>query len=109
MKLRGLMGLVSLAFLAVLLAGTPATASEDQMPPAAITCMGCHGIPGYFNVYPTYNVPRLGGQHAEYLVAALKAYRLGQRSHPTMGAQANTLSDQDIADIAAFFSKNKGP
>jgi cytochrome c553 len=70
----------------------------------AIPCMGCHAIPGYSNVYPTYHVPRVGGQQAEYIVAALKAYRTMERSHPTMQAQAASLSDQDMADIAAFFS-----
>ncbi len=70
----------------------------------AIPCMGCHAIPGYSNVYPTYHVPRVGGQHPEYIVAALKAYKSLQRSHPTMQAQASSLSDQDIADIAAYFS-----
>lgn len=66
------------------------------------TCMGCHGIPGYTNAYPTYRVPKLGGQGADYLAAALKAYRSGERPHATMRAQAANLSDQDIADIAAF-------
>ena len=70
----------------------------------AIPCMGCHAIPGYSNVYPTYHVPRVGGQHAEYIVAALKAYKARQRSHPTMQAQASSLSEDDMNDIAAFFS-----
>ena len=70
----------------------------------ASTCMGCHGVPSYMNVYPTYHVPKLGGQHAEYLVAALEAYRDGTRKHSTMQAQAATLSDQDMADIAAYFA-----
>ncbi len=69
----------------------------------AIPCMGCHGIPGYFNVYPTYHVPRVGGQHAAYIVEALKAYKSGARNHKTMGAQAASLSDQDMADIAVYF------
>ena len=68
------------------------------------TCAGCHGIPNYNNVYPTYRVPKLGGQNADYIIAALKEYKDGSRSHPTMHAQASTLSDQDIADIAAFLS-----
>ncbi len=71
----------------------------------AFTCMGCHGIPGYNNVYPTYHVPKLGGQHADYIVAALQAYKAGQRNHSTMRAQAGTLSDQDMQDIAAFFEQ----
>lgn len=68
------------------------------------TCLGCHGIPGYKNTYPTYSVPRVGGQHPDYVVAALKAYKSGERSHKTMSAQAASLSDQDMADIAAFLS-----
>ena len=71
----------------------------------ANTCMGCHGIPNYNNAYPTYRVPRLGGQHPEYIVAALKEYREGKRPHPTMHAQALSLSDQDVEDIAAYLAK----
>lgn len=71
----------------------------------ANTCMGCHGIPNYNNAYPTYRVPRLGGQHPEYIVAALKEYRSNNRPHPTMRAQASSLSDQDIDDIAAYLAK----
>jgi len=74
----------------------------------AFTCMGCHGIPGYTNAYPTYHVPKLGGQHAKYIMAALKEYQSGLRSHPTMRAQASTLSDQDMEDIAAYFSTYGG-
>lgn len=70
----------------------------------AIPCMGCHAIPGYSNVYPTYHVPRLGGQHPEYIVAALKAYKAKERSHPTMQAQAASLSDADMENLAAYFS-----
>jgi len=68
------------------------------------TCLGCHGVPGYKNAYPNYSVPKLEGQHPEYIVIALQAYRSGERSHMTMHSQASTLSDQDMADIAAFFS-----
>lgn len=74
----------------------------------ALTCMGCHGIPGYNSVYPTYHVPKVGGQHPTYLVAALKAYKAGQRGHKTMRAQAATLSEQDMQDIAAFFAASGG-
>jgi len=80
----------------------------------AYTCHGCHGIPEYKNAYPMYSVPKLGGQHATYLQAALKGYADQSRSHPTMFAQASTLSDQDRADIAAYFAtmepaKPQGP
>ncbi|MEA3411350.1 MAG: cytochrome c [Pseudomonadota bacterium] len=73
----------------------------------AATCMGCHGIPSYTNVYPTYHVPKVGGQHADYIAAALKAYQSGERKHPTMQAQAASLSDQDMADIGAYFASFK--
>ena len=74
----------------------------------AITCMGCHGIPGYHNAYPNYPVPRVGGQHPEYVVAALKAYKAGTRDHKTMQAQAASLSEQDMLDIAAYFASAAG-
>ena len=60
------------------------------------------------NVYPTYHVPKLGGQNYEYLVIALKAYRAGERDHKTMDLQAESLSDQDIEDIAAYFASLSG-
>jgi cytochrome c553 len=68
------------------------------------TCIGCHGIPNYTNIYPTYRVPKLGGQHAAYIVQALQDYKNGtDRSHKTMHAQASSLSDQQMLDIAAYF------
>jgi len=70
----------------------------------AYTCLGCHGVLHYVNTYPTYHVPRLGGQHEEYLISALKAYRSKQRKHTTMQANSNLLTDEDIADIAAYFA-----
>src|SRR6202041_2437627 len=66
------------------------------------TCYGCHGIANYRNAYPDYSVPKLRHQNAEYLVAALQEYRDGTRPHATMHAQASSLSDQDIEDIAAY-------
>lgn len=70
----------------------------------AYTCFGCHGIPDYRNAYPNYHVPRLGGQHAGYLAAALAEYRAGTRSHPTMRGQAASLTDADLRDVAAYFA-----
>ena len=74
-------------------------------------CAGCHGIPGWRTAYPrVYSVPKLGGQHADYIVAALKAYKDGQRSHPSMVAIASSLSEQDMEDIAAYYeSSYTGP
>jgi cytochrome c553 len=71
-------------------------------------CAGCHGIEGYRSVYPdTYRVPKLGGQHADYIVAALKEYKSGERKHATMRAIAGSLSDQDMADLAAYYADVK--
>jgi len=87
-------------------APSPAELQGDVRRGKAIsyTCLGCHGIDGYKNAYPMYSVPKLEGQNAQYLAAALHGYRDGDRSHITMHAQASTLSDQDIADIAAYFA-----
>lgn len=74
----------------------------------AVTCNGCHGIDGYRNAYPSYHVPKLGGQNADYIEVALLGYRRGSRGHTTMQAQAETLSDQDIADVAAYFASLDG-
>jgi cytochrome c553 len=68
------------------------------------TCLGCHGVEGYRNAYPSYRVPKLGGQKASYLIIALRGYRDGNRAHPTMSAQAASLSDQDIEDTAAYLA-----
>ena len=70
------------------------------------TCLGCHGIKNYHNVYPTYHVPKLGGQHAGYLIAAMKAYKSGLRTHDTMFANVVNLSEQDMQDIAAYFEQD---
>ena len=66
------------------------------------TCYGCHGLENYRNAYPDYPVPKLRHQHADYIVAALQEYRSGDRPHATMHAQAASLSDQDMEDIAAY-------
>ena len=71
------------------------------------TCRGCHGLTGYKNAYPSYRVPKLGGQSQVYLNNALTEYRHGKRKHPTMQAQAESFSEQDIADIAAYLSSIK--
>lgn len=71
------------------------------------SCIGCHGIPTYNYPYPQFNVPKLGGQNYKYIVNALKAYASGKRTNPTMQAQASSLSEQDIRDIAAFLSQPK--
>jgi cytochrome c553 len=74
-------------------------------------CAGCHGIPGWRTAYPSvYSVPKLGGQHADYIVAALKGYQSGERSHPSMDAIAAGLSAQDMEDLAAYYASSySGP
>jgi cytochrome c553 len=71
-------------------------------------CIGCHGIPGYKAVFPeVYQVPKIGGQSAKYIESALNAYRKGERKNPSMRGVAASLSDQDIADVAAYYSQQK--
>ena len=68
-------------------------------------CVGCHNIPGYKTAFPSvYSVPKLDGQHAAYMVKALRAYKSGERTHPSMRGVAASLTDQDMADLAAFYS-----
>lgn len=88
-------------------AAAPITGNADKGRTLTYTCQGCHGITGYKNAYPNYHVPRIGGQSAEYLINALTEYKKGARKHPTMQAQSESFSDQDIADIAAFLSTVK--
>ena len=67
-------------------------------------CIGCHGIPGYKTAFPTvYHVPMIAGQQPAYIVNALKAYKSGERSHPSMRAIAASLSDQDMAKLATYY------
>lgn len=74
----------------------------------AFACTGCHGLGGTKVAYPdVYKVPKLGGQHADYIVSALKAYKNGERYNETMKAQATMLSEKDMADIAAYYAADK--
>lgn len=80
-------------------AGDPAMGEKKKS-----MCAGCHGIVGYHSVFPeVYKVPKLGGQHPAYIVRALKAYQSGARNHATMRAIAASLSDKDMADLAAYY------
>jgi cytochrome c553 len=79
--------------------GNPVAGEQkDQM------CGGCHGIPGWRTAYPeVYPVPMIGGQHPAYIINALQQYKSGARNHPSMRAIAASLSDQDMADLAAYY------
>ena len=111
-----LTGLSLLAGLTVLMASQAALAQADGAAVAAppnpergqklfYTCYGCHGVENYRNAYPDYSVPMLRHQQSAYIIAALNEYKSGQRPHPTMHAQASSLSDQDIKDIAAYLQE----
>jgi cytochrome c553 len=100
------------AFLAVAGMAQFAAAADAPASSAAINkvanCIGCHGIPGYKTAFPeVYQVPAIGGQSAKYIENALQAYKKGERKHPTMRGIAAALSDQDIADVAAYYSQQK--
>ena len=95
-----------LAFASPVLAWAQTAPSGDPTAGATKTamCGGCHGIAGWRTAYPeVYGVPKIGGQHAAYIVKALQAYKSGERNHPSMKAIAATLSDQDMADLAAYY------
>ena len=83
------------------------TGNFDNGRVLAYTCQGCHGITGYKNAYPSYRVPKIGGQTQQYLAQALTEYRQGKRRHPTMQAQSMSFSEQEIADLAVYLSTVK--
>ena len=71
-----------------------------------LMCNGCHGLAGVKTAFPeVYSVPKLGGQHAEYIIKALQGYKSGDRSHPSMVPIAKSLSDKEMADIAAYYTE----
>ncbi len=81
-------------------AGDPAKGAQKVS-----MCQGCHGILGWRTAFPeVYRVPKIAGQHPAYIIAALKEYRSGNRGHPSMKAIAASLSDADMADIAAYYA-----
>jgi cytochrome c553 len=100
--LLALAGVANLSVAADVVGNATAARAKVEM------CIGCHGIPGYKASFPEiYQVPMLGGQSAKYIENALKAYQKGERKHPTMRGIAASLSDQDIADVAAYYSQQK--
>jgi len=98
--------------LILLVAATAFSASADGDAARGLnlfeTCRGCHSVPDYTNAFPNYPVPKIGGQHASRVFAALAAYKSGERGHPTMHAQAASLSDQDMQDLAAYIASFGG-
>ena len=95
--------------LAGALTTVPAVQAQDAAAgeKKAAMCIGCHGIVGYQASFPEiHKVPMISGQGAKYIVAALTAYKKGERKHPTMRAVAGSLSDADMADLAAYYEKH---
>lgn len=97
-----LAGMANTAVSAEIVGDAKAAANKVAM------CIGCHGIAGYKTSFPeVYHVPMLGGQSEKYIIAALNAYKKGDRNHPTMHGIAASMSDQDIADVAAYYAQQK--
>ena len=94
---------------AALAAATLAAQAQDKKAPPqksvnVAMCVGCHGIPGYKTAYPdVYHVPKIAGQQQAYIVNALKAYKSGERSHPSMRGIAASLTEEDMAALAAYY------
>jgi cytochrome c553 len=90
---------------AALASAATGVAAQDKPAPNTAMCIGCHGIPGYKTAYPeVYHVPKIAGQSAVYLENALKAYRAGQRPHPSMRGIAGALTDEEIAAYAKYYA-----
>lgn len=107
-----LAALIACATMGSAIAQTPApaavTGNADAARDKVSMCIGCHGIKGYRASFPeVYNVPKIAGQNARYIEAALKEYASGARSHPTMVGIAKSLTEQDMADVAAYYSNLK--
>jgi cytochrome c553 len=106
--------IASLAFAASCAMATPVLAADPpkgnvEAAKAKVSmCIGCHGIPGYRASFPeVYRVPKIAGQSDKYIQVALRAYASGERTHPSMNAISKSLSDQDIADLAAYYANLK--
>ena len=100
------LALLVLAALANNAAAAEVVGNPKAAPSKIEMCIGCHGIPGYKAAFPeVYRVPMIGGQSAKYIESALHAYKKGDRKHPSMRGIAVSLSDQDIADVAAYYAQ----
>lgn len=106
--MKKLIVLLALAGVANFAAATDVVGNPKAAESKIAMCVGCHGIPGYKATFPeVFPVPKIGGQSAKYIESALKAYQKGDRKNPSMAGIAKGLSDQDMADIAAYYSLQK--
>jgi cytochrome c553 len=103
--MKKLIALLVLASLGQVAAAADVVGSAKAGAAKVEMCIGCHGIPGYKATFPeVFPVPKIGGQSAKYIESALNAYKKGDRKHPSMHGIAAGLSDQDIADVAAYYA-----
>ncbi len=106
--MKKLFALLALASVAQISAAADIKGDAKAAANKVAMCIGCHGIAGYKASFPeVYRVPMLGGQSEKYIASSLAAYKKGDRKHPTMRGIAAGLSDQDMADIAAYYSQQK--
>lgn len=106
--MKKIFAFLALAGVAHLAAAADVVGNADAAKNKVAMCIGCHGIPGYKASFPeVYQVPMLGGQSAKYIESALNAYKKGDRKNPSMRGIAAGLSDQDIADVAAYYAQQK--
>jgi cytochrome c553 len=106
--MKKIFAFLALAGVANLAAAAEVVGNAKNAEHKVAMCIGCHGIPGYKSGYPeVYQVPMLGGQSAKYIESALNAYKKGDRKNPSMRGIAAGLSDQDIADVAAYYASQK--
>lgn len=106
--MKKIFALLALAGVANLAAAADVVGNPKAAENKVAMCIGCHGIPGYKATFPeVYQVPMIGGQSAKYIESALNAYKKGERKHPSMRGIAAGLTDQDIADVAAYYAQQK--
>lgn len=105
--MKTILGFMLFALAASALAQAPVGNAEAAKSKISM-CVGCHGIPDYKTAFPhVYHVPMITGQQPVYIVNALQAYKSGARSHPSMRGIAQGLSEQDMADLAAYYSSER--
>lgn len=106
--MKKLLAFLALASVAHIAAAADIVGDAKAAENKVAMCIGCHAIPNYKATFPeVYRVPVIGGQSFKYIVNALQAYKKGERKHPTMRGIAASLSDQDMADVAAYYSQQK--
>jgi cytochrome c553 len=106
--MKKILALLALASIANFAAAADVVGNAKSAENKVAMCIGCHGIPGYKASFPeVFHVPMIGGQSQKYIENALHAYKKGERKNPSMRGIAGSLSDQDIADLAAYYSQQQ--